>query len=81
MHFRIRKTGRELKAFSESLELKVIERTHSLEEAKEQAEIEKNWLYLHKRKLKSKKKETEELNLLIKSLNEELDIQLIIEKV
>lgn len=73
--------GVELKAFSESLELKVIERTHSLEEAKEQAEIEKKLALLAQKETEKQKKETEELNLLIKSLNEELDIKLIMRKV
>ncbi|HMW04747.1 MAG TPA: adenylate/guanylate cyclase domain-containing protein [Leptospiraceae bacterium] len=71
----------ELKAFSESLELKVEERTRSLEEARKQAEIEKNLAFLAQKETQKQKEETEELNLLIKSLNEELDIKLIMKKV
>ena len=71
----------ELKEFSESLEIKVVERTFSLEEAKKQAEIEKRIALLAQKETEKQKIETEELNLLIKSLNEELDIKIIMEKV
>ncbi|MCB1176543.1 MAG: hypothetical protein KDK36_03085, partial [Leptospiraceae bacterium] len=49
--------------------------------AKEEAEIEKEKALLAKKETENQKHETEELNLLIKSLNEKLDLKVIMKKV
>ncbi|HNE09131.1 MAG TPA: SpoIIE family protein phosphatase [Leptospiraceae bacterium] len=60
---------------------KLDEEKDKIEEARKQADKEKAIAILARLETEKQKKETEELNKLVKSLNEELDLKVIMEKV